>query len=595
LTAVLPGLGQFRGYRRGWLRGDILAGLTVAAYLVPQVMAYAEVAGLSPVVGLWAAIGPLAVYALLGSSRQLSIGPESTTALMTAVVLMPIAAGDPVRYARLAATLALLVGGLCLLGRLARLGFLADLLSKPVLVGYMAGVAVIMISGQLGKITGVKVDGDEFVPEIASFLSRLGQLHWPTVILATALVVLLFTLQRLVPRLPGPLITVVLATAGVALFSLQDYGILVVGAVPVGLPTPAIPSLSIADLQLLIVPAIGVSFVAYDDNVLTGRAFALKAGQPIDANQEWTALAGANISASLLHGFPVSSSGSRTALGAALGSRTQLYSLVALLLVVSTLVVAGPLLAGFPKAALGALVIFAAVRLIDVGELRRFGRFRRSELLLAVATTIAVLGVGVLYGVLVAVALSVIDLLRRLTRPHDGILGYVPGIAGMHDVDDYPLARQVPGLLVYRYDSPLYFANAEDFRERALKALDDAVKRTGEPGAQPHPIEWFVLNAEANVEIDITSADALDQLRNELQRRGFTFAMARVKQDLRDDLVRAGLVDRIGIDLIFPTLPTAVAAYLDRYRERHGALPPGVRGITPPADPMEPPKDSRPA
>ena len=599
---MLPGLSQFRDYRRSWLRGDILAGLTVAAYLIPQVMAYAEVAGLPPVTGLWAIVAPLAAYALLGSSRQLSIGPESTTALMTAVVLMPIAAGDPVRYAGLAATLALLVGGLCLLGRLARLGFLADLLSKPVLVGYMAGVAVIMISGQLGKITGVKVDGDEFARQIGSFLSRLDQLHWPTVILATAMVVLLFTLHRLVPRLPGPLITVALATAVVALFSLQDDGILVVGPVPTGLPTPAIPALGIADLQLLIVPAIGVSFVAYTDNVLTGRAFALKAAQSIDANQEWTALAGANISASLLHGFPVSSSGSRTALGAALGSRTQLYSLVALLMVLVTLVVAGPLLAGFPKAALGALVVFAAVQLIDVGELRRFARFRRSELLLAVMTTIAVLGVGVLYGVLVAVALSVIDLLRRLAHPHDGILGYVPGIAGMHDVDDYPLARQVPGLVVYRYDSPLCFANAEDFRERALKALDDAEdtvkctgKCTGEPGGQPHPVEWFVLNAEANVEIDITSADALDQLRNELQQRGLTFAMARVKQDLRDDLVRGGLVDRIGAGLIFPTLPTAVAAYLDWYHERHGALPPGVRGITPPTDPMEPPKDPGPA
>jgi MFS superfamily sulfate permease-like transporter len=455
-----------------------------------------------------------------------------------------------------------------------------------------------MISGQLGKITGVRVDGDEFVPQIASFLSGIDQLHWPTVILATALVVLLFTLHRVVPRLPGPLITVVLATAVVALFSLQDYGILVVGTVPVGLPTPAVPALSIADLSALIVPAIGVSFVAYTDNVLTGRAFAIKAGQPIDANQEWIALAGANVSSSLFHGFPVSSSGSRTALGAALGSRTQLYALVALLMVLATLVVAGPLLAGFPKAALGALVIFAAVRLIDIGELRRFGRFRRSELVLAVLTTIAVLGVGVLYGVLVAVALSVIDLLRRLAHPHDGILGYVPGVAGMHDVDDYPLARRVPGLVVYRYDSPLYFANAEDFRERALKAIDDAedtVQRPGESDGRPHPVEWFVLNAEANVEIDITSADALAELRDELCQRGFIFAMARVKQDLRDDLVRAGLVDRVGVDLIFPTLPTAVAAYLDWYQERYGALPPGVRGISPPVDPMEPPQDSRPA
>lgn len=585
------GLAQFRGYRAEWLRGDVLAGLTVAAYLVPQVMAYAEVAGLPPVTGLWAIIGPLAVYAVLGSSRQLSIGPESTTALMTAVVLMPIAAGDPARYASLASTAALLVGALCLLGRLARLGFLAELLSKPVLVGYMAGVALIMISGQLAKITGVKVDGDEFVPQILSLLGRLDQLHWPTVVLAGVLVALLFVVQRLLPRAPGPLIVVVLAAVVVALFSLQDRGILVVGAVPAGLPTPSLPSLNAADLAILIVPAIGISFVGYTDNVLTGRAFALKAGQRVDANQEWTALAGANISTSMLHGFPVSSSGSRTALGAALGSRTQLYSLVALLVVLATLLVAGPLLATFPKAALGALVIFAAVRLIDIGELRRIGRFRRSELLLALVTTVAVVGLGILLGVLVAVALSVIDLLRRLAHPHDGILGYVPGLAGMHDVDDYPTGRQVPGLVVYRYDAPLCFANAEDFRQRALKAVDaaeEAAPPNGELGRRPHPVAWFVLNAEANVEIDLTSADALDELREQLGRRGVTFAMARVKQDLRADLERAGLVDRVGAELIFPTLPTAVAAYVHWHLRRYGALPPGVRDVPPPPDPMDP-------
>lgn len=591
MSAVWAGLAQFRGYRVEWLRGDLLAGLTVAAYLVPQVMAYAEVAGLPPVTGLWAAIGPLAVYAVLGSSRQLSIGPESTTALMTAVVLTPIAAGDPARYASLAATTALLVGALCLVGRLARLGFLAELLSKPVLVGYMAGVALIMISGQLARITRVPVEGDEFIPQVRSLLGRLDQLHWPTVILAAVLVVMLFVLQRLLPRMPGPLLVVVGAALVVALFSLQDRGIQVVGAVPAGLPAPALPSLTVADMAVLIVPAIGISFVGYTDNVLTGRAFALKVGQRVDANQEWTALAGANISASLFHGFPVSSSGSRTALGAALGSRTQLYSLVALVVVLATLVVAGPLLATFPKAALGALVIFAAVRLIDVAELRRIGRFRRSELLLALLTTVAVVGFGILLGVLVAVALSVVDLLRRLAHPHDGILAYVPGLPGMHDVDDHPSGRQVPGLVVYRYDAPLCFANAEDFRQRALQAIEAAEEAAlpgDQPGEPPHPVAWFVLNAEAIVEIDLTSADALDDLRDELRRRGVIFAMARVKQDLRADLLRAGLVDRVGAELIFPTLPTAVAAYVHWHLDRYGVLPPGVRDVPPSPDPMEP-------
>jgi high affinity sulfate transporter 1 len=580
------------------LRGDILAGVTVAAYLVPQVMAYAEVAGLPPVVGLWATIGPLAVYAVLGSSRQLSIGPESTTALMTAVVLMPIAAGDPARYATLAVTLALLVGGICLLGRLARLGFLADLLSKPVLVGYMAGVSVIMIAGQLGKVTGVPVEGDEFVPQLGSFVRGLDQLHWPTTILGIVLVVLLFTLTRVTPRLPGPLIVVALAAVVVALFSLQDVGIKVVGAVPAGLPVPAIPIPGITDLAMLILPALGIAIVGYTDNVLTARAFALKQGQTIDANQEWTALGAGNIASSLFHGFPISCSASRTALGAAVGSRTQLYSLVVLVLVLLTLVVAGPLLASFPKAALGALVIFAAVRLIDIAEIRRIARFRRSELLLAALTTVAVLGLGVLYGVLGAVGLSIVDLLRRVARPHDSILGYVPGISGMHDVDDYPTARQVPGLVVYRYDAPLCFANAEDFRRRALAAVDTAGGPVDGPSADSHggpkdtpdpAVEWFVLNAEANVEIDITSADALEQLRQEVDSRGIVFAMARVKQDLRADLVRAGLVGRVGADLIFPTLPTAVAAYLDAYVERHGSLPPGVRPLNVPEDPLEPP------
>jgi len=591
MNGVWAGLAQFRDYRAEWVRGDVLAGLTVAAYLVPQVMAYAEVAGLPPVTGLWAIIGPLAVYAVLGSSRQLSIGPESTTALMTAVLLTPIAGGDPARYASLAATAALLVGALCLVGRLARLGFLAELLSKPVLIGYMAGVALIMISGQLAKITRIPVEGDEFIPQVRSLLGRLDQLHWPTVILAAVLVVMLFVLQRALPRIPGPLLVVVAAALVVALFSLRDRGIQVVGAVPAGLPAPALPSVSVADVAVLIVPAIGISFVGYTDNVLTGRAFALKVGQRVDANQEWTALAGANISASLFHGFPVSSSGSRTALGAALGSRTQLYSLVALGVVLVTLVVAGPLLATFPKAALGALVIFAAVRLIDVGELRRIGRFRRSELLLALLTTVAVVGFGILLGVLVAVALSVVDLLRRLAHPHDGILGYVPGLAGMHDVDDYPSGRQVPGLVVYRYDAPLCFANAEDFRQRALKAVEaaaEAAPSNGELEGAPRPVEWFVLNAEANVEIDLTSADALDELREQLRQQGVIFAMARVKQDLRADLERAGLTDRVGAELIFPTLPTAVAAYVHWHLDRYGVLPPGVRDVPPSPDPMEP-------
>ena len=556
-STLTPGLHQLLNYQRGWVRGDVLAGVTVAAYLVPQVMAYASVAGLPAVAGLWAALVPLAVYAVLGSSRQLSVGPESTTALMTATALAPLVTGDPARYAVLAAVMAVLVGGFCLLGGLLRLGFLADLLSRPVLVGYMTGVAVIMIGGQLGKVTGVAVEGDEFFDQVRSFVAGVGGAHWPTVALAIVVLVMLLAISRVAPKFPGALVAVLAATAAVALFALETRGIRVVGEIPAGLPTPSMPMIPAADLPAMLIPAVGIAVVAFSDNALTGRTFAARKGESIDANAELRALGICNVATGLTHGFPVSSSGSRTALGDAVGSRTQVYSLVALASVVAVMFLGRGLLENFPMAALGALVVYAALRLIDITEFRRLGRFRRSELLLALATTAAVLGFGVLYGVLVAITLSVLDLLRRVARPHDGVLGLVPGVAGMHDLDDYPDARPVPGLVVYRYDAPLFFANAEDFRERALAAVAENPEGV-------EPVEWFVLNAEANVEVDLTAVDALDQLRRDLEARGIVFAMARVKQDLRALLDAAGLVERIGENRIFMTLPTAVEAFHHR-------------------------------
>ncbi|ALI24627.1 Sulfate transporter [Mycolicibacterium fortuitum] len=547
-------MAQFTGYQRSWLRGDVLAGVTVAAYLVPQVMAYATVAGLPPVAGLWAALVPMGVYALLGSSRQLSVGPESTTALMTATALAPLVVGDPARYAAMAAMLALLVGAICLVAGLCGLGFLADLLSRPVLVGYMTGVAVIMISGQLGKVTGEDVTGDEFVAQIRSFVMELPSLHLPTVVLSGTVLALLLVLHRVAPHFPGPLVAVLAATAVVWLFSLEDNGIRVVGSIPAGLPAPSLPLIAMHDLATLAIPAAGIAVVAFSDNALTARTFAARKGDTIDASAELRALGICNLTTGVTQGFPVSSSGSRTALGDTVGSRTQLYSLVMLATVLLVMLAGRDLLEHFPMAALGALVVYAALRLIDVAEFRRLARFRRSELFLAVATTVAVLGFGVLYGVLVAIALSLMDTLRRIARPHDSVLGYVPGVAGMHDVDDYPDARPVPGLVVYRYDARLFFANAENFRERALAAVE----------AAEGPVEWFVLNAEAQVDPDLTAVDALEQLRQDLTARGIVFAMARVKSDLRDDLVAAGFIDRVGADRIFPTLPTAVEAFRNR-------------------------------
>lgn len=568
----LPGLARLRGCRRSELRGDVQAGLSVSAYLIPQTLAYATLAGLNPVVGLWAALPPLVIYAVLGSSRQLSVGPESTTALMTAVVLLPVArAGDPVRYAGCAAALAILVGAICLAAGFLRLGYLANLLSKPVLVGYLCGIAVAMVAGQLGRLSGTVVSGDAVVEQVRNFFGSAAQLNWPTVILSVAMLASVSALGRWAPRLPGPLIAVAAASAAVGLYSLSGHGIDLVGMIPSGLPAPGLPAVPADDIRELLVPAMGIAVVAFSDNVLTARAFASRSGDDIDANAELRALGSSNIAVGMMQGFPVSSSGSRTALGVASGARSQVYSLVVLAVLVVALLVGAGALASIPAAALGALVVYAAVRLVDVGEFRRLARFRRSECVLALATALSVVLFGVLQGVLVAVALTILDLLRRLAHAHDSVLGTVPGVAGMHDVDDYPEATLIPGLVVYRYDAPLCFANAEDFRRRALDAMDRSAS----------PVRWFVLNVEANVEVDMTAIDALEQLRSECERRGIVFAMARVKQDLRDTLEAAGMIDAVGADKLFMTLPTAVAAY----RREQGSCDEGSPRLGPNREP----------
>lgn len=548
---AMPGLTTLLNYRRTWLRGDFIAGCTVAAYLVPQVMAYATIAGLPPVAGLWGILPPMVIYAFFGSSRRLSVGPESTTALMTAAVVGPLAAGDSGRYAALAAGLAIMVGLLCLAFWIIRLGFVADLLSRPVLIGYMAGIAVIMVVGQLERFTGVPTTGDYFVAEVGSFVENVGQIKLSTVLMGGGALLFLFLLHWRWSRAPGALLAVILATAAVFAFDLEERGIKVVGEMPSGLPHPVLPDL--AQFAALLLPALGVVLVGYTDNVLTARAFATNGQIDVDANQELLALGGSNIGAGLIGGFPISSSASRTALAVAARCNSQLYSLFAVGWTLAALFVLGPLLARFPTAVLGAIVIFAAVKLIDLAGFVGLGRFRRSELLLALVAFIGVLVFGILYGVLVAVGLSVIDMLRRVARPHDAVEGIVPGLAGMHDVADFPTAREVPGLVVYRYDSPLFFANAEDFRRRALITVD----------RESTPVKWFVLNMEANVTVDITALAAVEAVRDHLVRSGIVFALARVKQDLLVELESFGLADSVGSDFIFPTLPTAVAAYHD--------------------------------
>lgn len=551
---AVPLPGWVRTYDRTWLRGDVLAGVTVTAYLVPQVMAYAEVAGVPSETALWAVIGGLAVYVVLGSSRQLSVGPESTTALMTASALGSLVAVGEDRVP-LAAALALVVGLCCLAGWVLRLGALADLLSRPVLVGYLAGIAFTMAVSQLGKLVGVPEDASSFADEIRQVLSHLDRVHAPTAALGLVTLAVLLVLAYFFPRAPVALIGMLGATAAVAVLGLRDHGVATVGTIPSGLHIPGLPAVAAQDLTGLVGPAVGIAFVAYTDNILTGRAFASRHGQTVDAQRELLALGGANLGAGLFGGLPVSSSGSRTAIGDAVGQRTQLGGAVTVLCTVLALLVLRPVLAAFPVAALAAVVVYAATRLVDVRELVRFGRFRLSEVVLALATTVSVLALGVLLGIVAAIALSVLDLLRRVARPHDAVLGLVPGVAGMHDVDDYPSARVVPGLMIYRYDSPLFFANAEDFRLRALHAVEEA---DGDGGP---PVRWFVLNVEAVSEVDITASDALEQLRAELVRRGVEVGLARMKEDLREQLAPTPFLRAIPRNRVFATLPTTVEAY----------------------------------
>ena len=588
----LPGIGVLRRYERSWLRGDVVAGVTVAAYLVPQVMAYAVIAGLPAVVGLWAILAPMLIYFVLGTSRKLSIGPESTTALMTAAGVGALvgAAGGPERYAEVAAVLAIAVGIVCVVGFVARLGFLTSLLSRPVLIGYLIGIALLMIVSQLGKITKLEVEGESTGDEVVSFLGQLAQAHLPTVALGLTVLVLLYLVNWLAPTLPGPLMVLLLGAAVVAIFGLERYGLEVIGEVPRGLPEPRLPNLGDLEVWSLLPYALGIAVVGFSDNILTGRAFASGRDEVIDSNQELLALGAANLANGFLQGFPVSSSGSRTVLGDAAGARTQVHSLVALLAVVMVLLFAGPVLESFPDAALGALVIYAATRLIDVGEIRRIGRFRRSELMITAATAAAVVFFGVLGGIGFAVALSILDLLRRITRPQADVLGYAPGVPGMHSLDDYPEAASVRGLVVFRYDSPLFFANADNFLEQAMSAVDDA----------DQPVVWFLLNAEANTEIDLTAVDVLEELRTRLEQRGIRFTMARVKQDLYRSLEPTGFIERVGAENIFATLPTGVREYARRYRAEHGELPAGVprdvvESASPPGPvPLNPDRTDRP-
>jgi high affinity sulfate transporter 1 len=519
--------------------------------LIPQSMAYAELAGMPPEAGFYAVLLALVAYALVGSSRHLGVGPEPGTAILAATAVGGMAAGDPIRYAALMAALALVVAAVCFLAAAFRLGFLADLLSRPVLVGYITGIGLTLISSQISKVTGIPIQEDGFFGRSAEMFQDLGSIDPGTLAMGASSLALILVLRRW-PAVPGALIAVAVATAVTALFSLADHGIAVVGDIPAGLPALGLPDVVSRDWIALGPAALGIALVGYSDNVLTARSIGAEQGYRIDPNQEFIALGATNLMSAISQGFPVSSSASRSFVPASIGTHTQLVSLVAAIFVAATLLFMRPVLTNFPQAALGAVILAAAIAIIDVAGFKELWKLSRAEFVLAAVTALGVMVFDVLTGVLIAVALSAGVALWRIARPSDAVLGGASELDGWVAVDDFPDAHPLSGLLVYRFDAPLFFANADWFRQRVRHALDI------NPGAE----RWIIFDFDGIGSIDTTAIEMLQDLLVELPGLGIeVVGIARANNAAIDRLSRAGLLEPEGTIRSFPTINLAVREF----------------------------------
>lgn len=555
LAAWLPGLWVLRHYQRAWLGRDVVAGLVLTALLVPAGMGYAEASGLPAITGLYATVGPLLAYALFGPSRIMVLGPDSALTAMIGAAVLTKAAGDPSRAVALASILSIFTGLACVGAGLARAGLVTDLLSKPVRVGYMNGIGLTVLVTQLPKLFGFSVRASD-VPEAAVGFARGvvdGRTKLPALAIGAACVAIIVGCKRFAPKVPGVLVAVVLATVAVAALGLQR-SLGVVGAVPRGMPVPTIPLAPLRDLPDLAVAAVGIALVSFADTSVISRTYAGRHRYRVDPNRELIGLGAANVVAGLVQGFPISSSSSRTPVAEAAGSKTQLTGVVGALSIVVLLVAAPALMQDLPTTALAAVVIAAALGIFDLRAVAVFRRVRRSDFVLTIVAFLAVTALGVLVGIGVAVALSLLDVVRRAWRPHDAILGRAKGVKGYHDVERYPDAKQIPGLLLFRWDAPLFFANADTFRERIVDIVDDA----------PSLVRWVVVAAEPITDVDTTAAEMLEELDKELATRGCELAFAEMKDPVKDRLERYGLQRRIGREFFFPTVGVAVKAYLER-------------------------------
>jgi high affinity sulfate transporter 1 len=572
----VPGLGALTTYRRGWLPKDLVAGLVMSTLLVPQGMAYAELAGLPAITGLYTTILALLGYALFGPSRVLVLGPDSSLGPMIAAVLLAIAGsgGDPAVAVGLASMLGLLVGLIMTVAGIAKFGFVADLLAKPTQIGYMNGLALTILISQLPKLCGFSVDGDGLLAETAGFLRGLttGEAVPAAVGVGVFTLVIILVLQRWLPKVPAILVAVVAAILVTVLLDLGERGVQLVGELPEGFPPFTLPRVSWSQLGLLLGGAAGIALVALTDTISTASSFAARSRQEVRPNQEMIGIGAANIAASFFQGFPVSTSGSRTAVAVQSGARSQLSGLVGAAVILLMLVLAPGLLKDLPQPALGAVVIAASLSLADIAGTRQLWRRRRMEFLLSLAAFLGVALLGVLPGIAVAVTLSVLNVFRRMWSPYQAVLGRVDGVAGYHDLRSYPDAGQLPGLVLFRFDAPLIFANARVFRERITRLA----------AADPPP-RWIVIAAEPITDVDTTAADVLRDLDDALNARGVSLVFAELKDPVRRRVDGYELTRTIEPAHFFPTVDGAIAAYRaqtgadwPRPQEADGHIPPTV-------------------
>lgn len=551
----LPGLDTLRRYETAWLPHDIFAGIVLATMLVPVGIAYAAASGLPGIYGLYATIIPLLAYALFGPSRILVLGPDSALAAVILGVVLPLSGGDPLRAATLAGMMAIVSGTVCILAGIARLGFVTDLLSKPIRYGYMNGIALTVLISQLPKLFGISVEGGGPLRSLWAIAGAIlaGNTNWVAfgIGLGTLMVILLLQNNR---RLPGILIAVVGATSVVGALGLgTHHGVAVLGPLPQGLPGFAVPWIAYSDIFPVLIGGCAIALVSFADTSVLSRAYAARLGDHVDPNQEMVGLGTANLATGFFQGFPISSSGSRTPVAEAAGARTQLTSVVGALAIAFLLLVTPNLLQYLPTAALAAVVIAAAIGLIEITELRRIYRIQQWEFWLSIVCFIGVAVLGVIPGIGLAIAIAIAEFLWDGWRPHSAILGRANGVKGYHDITRYPDARRIPGLVLFRWDAPLFFANAEFFKERVLDAVAES----------PTPVRWLVVAAEPVTSVDVTAGDTIAELDEALHARGIEFCFAELKDPVKDKLKRFGLFAQVGENYFFPTIGAAVSGYLE--------------------------------